>query len=189
MILSFFSCTCWPSVFIFWKNIQNLCPYFNQTVFWILSSMNSLYILYTIPLLVILFVNIFSHSVGDFHFINGFLGCAKVVLVWYSPQFGSVTQSYLTLCEPTDGSQPGSSVHGILQARRLEWVAIPFFRGSSRPRADQTQVSWIAGRLFTSWATREYVRGKVVLPQTRKDGIREETLQKQLHTTQLKVCF
>ena len=45
-------------------------------------------------------------------------------------------------------------VHGILQARRLEWVAFPFSRGSSQPR-DWTQVSRIAGRFFTSWATRE----------------------------------
>ena len=51
-------------------------------------------------------------------------------------------------------SPPGSSVHGILQARTLEWVAIPFSRGSSRPR-DQTQVSCIAGRFFTIWATRD----------------------------------
>ena len=45
-------------------------------------------------------------------------------------------------------------VHGILQARILEWVAIPFFRGSSQPR-DQIQVSHIAGGFFTVWATRE----------------------------------
>ena len=42
-----------------------------------------------------------------------------------------VAQSYLTLCDPMDCSPPGSSVRGILQARRLEWVAIPFSRGSS----------------------------------------------------------
>ena len=53
-----------------------------------------------------------------------------------------------------DCSLPGSSVHGILQARILEWVAFPFSRGSSQPR-DQTQGSHIADRLFTSWATRE----------------------------------
>ena len=41
-----------------------------------------------------------------------------------------VTQSYLTLCDPKDYSLPGSSVHGILQARILEWVAIPFSKGS-----------------------------------------------------------
>ena len=46
------------------------------------------------------------------------------------------------------------TVHGILQVRILEWVAFPFSRGSSQPR-DQTQVSHIAGRFFTSWATRE----------------------------------
>ena len=49
---------------------------------------------------------------------------------------------------------PGSSVHGILQARILEWVAVVFSRGSSQPR-DQTQVSCIADGFFTSWATRE----------------------------------
>ena len=46
------------------------------------------------------------------------------------------------------------TVHGILQARILEWVAFPFSRGSPQPR-DQTQVSPIKGRFFTSWATRE----------------------------------
>ena len=58
-----------------------------------------------------------------------------------------------TLCNPMDCSPPGSSVHEISQARILEWVAIPFSRGSSLPR-DQTQVSWIAGR-FTVQDTRE----------------------------------
>ena len=65
-----------------------------------------------------------------------------------------VAQSCLTLCDPMDCSLPGSSVHGIFQARVLEWVAIAFSRGSSWPR-DQTQVSCIAGRYFTLWATRE----------------------------------
>ena len=51
-------------------------------------------------------------------------------------------------------SPPGPSVHGILQARILEWVAFPFSSGSSQPR-DWTQVSRIAGRFFTSWTTRE----------------------------------
>ena len=59
-----------------------------------------------------------------------------------------VAQSHLTLCDPTDCSPPGSSVHGILQARILEWVAIPFARGSSQPR-NRTRVSCIAGRFFT----------------------------------------
>ena len=59
-----------------------------------------------------------------------------------------VAQLCPTLCNYT--------VHGILQARILEWVAFPFSRGSSQPR-DQTQVSHIAGGLFTSWATREAI--------------------------------
>ena len=54
----------------------------------------------------------------------------------------SVTQLCLTLCGPMDCSPPGSSVHGILQVRILEWVAIPFSRGSSHPR-DPTHVSCI----------------------------------------------
>jgi len=53
-----------------------------------------------------------------------------------------------------DCSLSGSSVHGILQARILEWVAIPFYSGSSPPR-DQSQVSLIAGRFFTIGATKE----------------------------------
>ena len=59
-----------------------------------------------------------------------------------------VTQSYLTLCDPLDSSLPGSSVHGISQARILEWVAKPFARGSSPPR-DRTWISRFAGRFFT----------------------------------------
>ena len=55
-----------------------------------------------------------------------------------------VTQLCLTLCDPVD-----YTVHGILQARILEWVAFPFSRGSSQPR-DRAQVSCIAGRFLTS---------------------------------------
>ena len=65
-----------------------------------------------------------------------------------------VTQSCPTLSGPMDCSPPGSSVHGIFQARILEWVAISFSRGSSQSR-DWTQVSCIAGRCFNLWATRE----------------------------------
>ena len=57
-------------------------------------------------------------------------------------------------CDPIDCSLPGSSVHGILQARILEWIAISFSRGSSWPR-DWTQASCIAGRFFTNWTMRE----------------------------------
>ena len=65
-----------------------------------------------------------------------------------------VTQLRLTLCDPADCSLPGSSVREILQARILEWVAISFSRGSSRPR-DRTRVSCIGVRHFTIWANRE----------------------------------
>ena len=65
-----------------------------------------------------------------------------------------VTPSCPILCNPMDCSPPGSSVHGIFQARILEWVAIPFSRGSSLPR-DRTQVSHNVGRFFTIWAMRE----------------------------------
>ena len=60
-----------------------------------------------------------------------------------------VTQLCLTLCDPMDYYSPlGSSVHGILQERMLEWIAISFSRGSSQLRV-QTQVSCTAGRFFT----------------------------------------
>ena len=65
-----------------------------------------------------------------------------------------VTQSCLTLCKPVDYNLPCSSLHGILQARILERVSIPFSRGSSWLR-DWTQVSHIVGIFFTIWATRE----------------------------------
>ena len=64
-----------------------------------------------------------------------------------------VTQSCPTLYNPMDYSLSGSSVHGILQARTLEWVAILFSRGPSQPRG-RTWVLCIAGRLFTIWDTR-----------------------------------
>ena len=87
-----------------------------------------------------------------------------------------VAQSYLTPCV----ALPGSSVHGILQARILEWEAIPLFRGSSRLR-DQTRVSYIAGRFFTIWATRETRKSTVtaiwkeqINKQTREWGDTEQ---------------
>ena len=64
-----------------------------------------------------------------------------------------------TLCDHMDCSLPGSSVHGTLQARILEWVFIPFSRGSSWPR-DRTQVSCITDRFFTVWATREALKNR-----------------------------
>ena len=71
-------------------------------------------------------------------------GCLKVE--------GEVAQSCPTLCDPMDCNLLGFSIHGILQARILEWIAISFSKGSSRPR-DWTQVSHIGGRRFNLWAT------------------------------------
>ena len=74
------------------------------------------------------------------------------------------TQSCPTLCDPMDCSASGSSVHGILQAKILEWFAILFSRGSSWPKDRTFQVSCIAGRFFTIWATREsYLSGKLLI--------------------------
>ena len=73
-----------------------------------------------------------------------------------------VTQSCLTLCDPTvDCSPPGSSIHAILQARKLEWVATPFSRGSSQPRG-QIQVCCITDRFFTICAIREALADDIV---------------------------
>ena len=79
-----------------------------------------------------------------------------------------VSQSNPTFCDPKDCNRPGSSVHGVLQARILEWVAIPSSRESSQPR-DWTWISCIVGGFFTVWATREapfhryYVNNRDVL--------------------------
>ena len=72
-----------------------------------------------------------------------------------SVQFSLVTQSCLTLCDPMDCSLPGFSVHGIFQARILEWAAISFSRGSPRPR-DRMQCSVLADRFFTTEPPRKF---------------------------------
>ena len=87
------------------------------------------------------------------------LRCSAFFLVQLSLlELVLVAQSCLTLCDPMDCmdcSLSGSSVHGILQARILEWVSISFSRGSSKAR-DRAWVSCIISRFFTVWATREF---------------------------------
>ena len=81
----------------------------------------------------------------------------KGILKWpktFKTSTSEVAQSCPTLCDPMNCSLRGSSIHEIFQARVLEWVAISFSRGSSWTR-DWNQVSRIAGRQFTIWATRE----------------------------------
>ena len=71
--------------------------------------------------------------------------CLKLLVYFTCLQ----AQSGPTLCNPMDCSLPGSSAHGILQARILEWVVMPSSRGSSQPR-DRICVSWIASGFFTT---------------------------------------
>ena len=75
---------------------------------------------------------------------------------------GEVAQSCPTLCDPVDCNVLGFSVHGILQARILEWIAISFSRGSSQPR-DRIQVSHIGGRRFNLLMKVKEESGKVGL--------------------------
>ena len=70
-----------------------------------------------------------------------------------------VPRSCPAFCNPVNCSSLGSSVHAVLQARILEWVAISFSKGSFWPR-DPTQISPIAGRCFIGWATRENIQYK-----------------------------
>ena len=77
-----------------------------------------------------------------FFFANTMLSCCSLLShLWF-------------LFDSIDCSLPGSSVHGISQARTLDWVAISFSGGSSQPR-DQTHLSCIGRRIFNHWATRE----------------------------------
>ena len=80
-----------------------------------------------------------------------------------------LTQSCLTLCNPMDCSSPGSSVHGIFQARIMEWVAIFYFRGSSQLRIEtMSPVSpALAGEFFTNCATWDAPQSSLLLINSR----------------------
>ena len=99
-----------------------------------------------------------------------------------------VAQVCLTLCDSMDCSPPGSSVHGFLQARILEWAAISFPRGSSWPR-DRAPVSCTAGRFFAIWATREaldiHQRTLVVLPSSHTPASFPSSFFSALHSVSL----
>ena len=97
----------------------------------------------------LIFLHIHNYFISKYSYTNIFVWKLKKKKVKML-----VTQLCSTLWHPMVCSPPGFSVHGILQARILEWVAIPFFRGLSWPR-DWILVSCIAGRFFTIWATRE----------------------------------
>ena len=106
----------------------------------------------------------------------------------------SVSQLCPTFCDLMDSSPPGCSAHGILQARILEWVAIPFSRGSSQHR-DQTRVSCVAGGFFTIWATREAHRHIVGAQYKVSDWLRlllssgrQNNAPKYVHILNLGIC-
>ena len=105
-------------------------------------------------------------NIPPFYFHTQYNQLAKGTQGSYSPEYAlspletvlkcesEVVQSCLTLCDPMDCSLPGSSVHGLFQARVLEWISISFSRGSSLPR-DRTEVSHVVCRCVTVGATRE----------------------------------
>ena len=86
----------------------------------------------------------------------------------YTESESEISWSFPTLCDPIDCSLSGSSIHGIFQARTLDWVAISFSKRSSQPR-DRTLVSRIVGRHFTVWATKNTQKNytkKIFMTQT-----------------------
>ena len=92
-----------------------------------------------------------------------------------------VAQSCPTLCEPLDCSPPGSSVHGILQAKKLEYSAMPSFREYSQPK-DWTEVSRIAGGFFPIWATRaKFVCGWIHVKKWQMKGFQLGMRRWELH--------
>ena len=103
-------------------------------------------------------LNLWGSSFNGKNKIKMFFTFAEANYYYY---FFEVAQSCLTLCNPMDCSPPDSSIHGIFQARVLEWVAIFFSRTSSRPRA-WTLVSRIVGRRFTVWTTRAPLKDYVL---------------------------
>ena len=87
------------------------------------------------------------------------VGChclLRLCHLWHCFTHGLVAQSSLTLCNPMDYSPPGFSLRRISQARILEHIAIPFYRGSTWSR-NKTWISCIEGGFFTVWATRELI--------------------------------
>ena len=124
--------------------------------------------------------------------------CSNVLIVVYlsfhseRKKESEVAQLCPTLCNPMDCSLPGSSLHGILQARVLEWVAISFSRGSSQ-LGYQTGVSHIPGRHFNLWAIREAhlsnSEGKVFLVEIETQRQGEEKQGESMSVTSFAYLF
>ena len=104
----------------------------------------------------LVFAQIYVHWVQMLY--NHLTLCCPLLWCPQSSQHQCMSVSHSVMsnsCYPMLCSPPGFSVHSILQARILEWITIPFSRGSSWPR-DRTLVSCIAGRFFIVWATGKY---------------------------------
>ena len=114
-------------------------------------------------------------------------GCERWTIKWKCKWSA---QACPTLCDPVDCNLPGSSIHGILQARVLEWGAISFSRGSSWPR-DWTRVSRLAGRCFNLWATREIWTIKLSTKELMflNCGVGEETLESPLDCKEIQPIY
>ena len=106
------------------------------------------------------------YFVLEYSWLTMFFGCTtkwfSCLCIWSEVKWSEVAQPCPTLRDPMDCSLLGSSIHGIFQERILEWGAIAFSRGSSRPR-DWTWVSCSVGRRLTFWATREALVGYMYL--------------------------
>ena len=100
-----------------------------------------------------------------------------------------VGKSCLTLCDPVDGSLPGSSVHGSFQARVLEWGAFSFSRGSSQPR-DQTHISCTGRQVLFHWATWEAHSSvdPAEMPVSRRDDLGLREVQKDRRWRKSRCC-
>jgi len=133
---------------------RNPIPIRSQSIFFPPpSSWQAL--IYFLPLWIRLFWTFYISGIIHYVTICVWLLSLGIMFLRFYPccsmyRYVLVAQSCLFLCNPIDCSPPGSSVHGILQARILEWIAMPSSRGSSQPR-DQTLVScflnWQAGSL------------------------------------------
>ena len=118
------------------------------------------------PLNVYIWVPWYKNSPNGVYFCTS-EGC----LHWILNSEVLVAQLCLTLCDCMDCSPPSSTVHGILQARILEWVAIPFSKRSSRPR-DETQVFCIGRRIPYCWAIQE-AQECSLLPASKSERLEE----------------
>ena len=158
---SFSHLTAITSLIVFcspWLCIKWFCVFFYFFFFFTVNTIFSSWFLSHYSLSVgilqdsIINQSTYSHPLNSPWVISTFLWFYLTLHLTVIESKSEVTQLCLTLCNPMDCSLPASSLHGVLQARILEWVAISFSRGSSWLR-DQTRASCIADICFNLWAT------------------------------------